>query len=218
MKPYYQDAAVTLYHGDCREILPGLGPLDAIVSDPPYGMAWDTDSSRFSGGEPSSSAKRGRGRTNWGDVHGDREPFNPTPLLEYPEVVLWGSNHYGQWLPVGTTLVWVKRLDGAFGSFLSDAEIGWMKGGHGVYCWRDVSFNCHTRERVHPTQKPVPLMQWAIQRLGDATTICDPYMGSGSVILAAKNLGRRAIGIEIEERYCEIAAKRCAQEVLPFGG
>ena len=95
----------TLYLGDCHEILPGVGTVDAIVSDPPYGMKWDTDSTRFTGG----AQKIGKGRSDWGDVAGDDVTFDPAPWLAYDEVILWGANHYASQLPVGTTLVWVKR-------------------------------------------------------------------------------------------------------------
>lgn len=205
MKPYYQDDLVTIYHGDSLELGLSIETPAAIVSDPPYGMDWDTDTTRFSGGK--QKVKRGRVAPS---VAGDSEPFDPSPWLDFPEVILFGSNHYAQRLPVGTTLVWVKRNDGAYGSFLSDAEVAWMKGGHGVYCYRDVRGFGRTN---HPTEKPVGLMRWCIQRTKSPLVI-DPFMGSGSTLVAAKSLGRRSIGIEIEERYCEVAAQRCSQEVL----
>lgn len=212
-EPYYADDSVTIYHGDCREIAPGLG-ADVIVSDPPYGMKWDTDSSRYSGGHRASVARRRQGRSDWRSVQADDEPFDPSPWLAYPNVVLWGSNHFGARLPVGTTLVWIKRFDGGFGSFLSDAEVAWVKGGHGVYCRRDTSLAGEARDRLHPTQKPLGIMRWSIERAGGDGVILDPFMGSGTTLRAAKDQGRRSIGIELEERYCEIAAQRCAQEVL----
>jgi site-specific DNA-methyltransferase (adenine-specific) len=119
-------------------------------------------------------------------------------------------------LPAGTCLVWLKRYDEAFGSFLSDAETAWMSKGRGVYCRRDLSNNAIANERVHPTQKPVSLMRWCIEFFPHARTILDPFMGSGTTLRAAKDLGRKAIGIEIEERYCEIAAKRLSQMALPL--
>lgn len=212
LTPYYQDDHVTIYHGDCHEIAPTLAAT-TIVSDPPYGMKWDTDSSRFSGGHRDSVTRRGQGRPDWGSIAADDQPFDPTPWLAYPEVILWGSNHYAARLPVGTTLVWIKRFDGGFGSFLSDAEVAWMKGGHGVYYRRDTTLMGRTADRAHPTEKPVGLMIWCIEKTkGDV--ILDPFMGSGTTLRAAKDLGRKAIGIEIEERYCEIAARRMGQEVL----
>lgn len=216
-KPYYEDGSVTIYQGDCRDIAPALGADLAIVSDPPYGMSWNTDSSRFRGGKPGSVRRRGRGRSDWGAVHADDEPFDPSPWLDYPSVVLWGANHYAQRLPVGTTLVWIKRFDSAFGTFLSDAEVAWRKGGHGVYCRRDTSLMRQTGERHHPTQKPLGVMSWSIEKTDSALPILDPFMGSGTTLRAAKDLGRKAIGIELEERYCEIAAERCSQEVLDLG-
>ena len=212
---------VTLYLGDCRKLInPGgrtleqgsIAPcIDAVVTDPPYGMGWDTNSSRFSGGEPSSAYKRGRGRNDWGAVFSDDAPFDPSPWLSFPKVILWGCNHYAAKLPVGTTLVWIKRFEAAFGTFLSDAELAWMKGGHGVYCRRDTSGCEHTQERHHPTEKPLGLMRWSIKKIGDATTILDPFMGSGTTGVAAVELGRKFIGIEIESRYFDIACRRISE-------
>ena len=214
MKPYYKDDAVTIYHGDCREILPELSKADLVVTDPPYGMNWNTNSSRFSGG---TDPKRRGGVANKDGIIGDTREFNPLPFVSYPHVIMWGSNHYAEHLPVGTTLVWIKRLEAAFGSFLSDAELAWMKGGHGVYCFRDLSMNAEANRRIHPTQKPLSLMRWCIKKSGSTDgLILDPFMGSGTTLRAAKDLGRKAIGIEIEEKYCEIAANRMMQEVLDF--
>jgi site-specific DNA-methyltransferase (adenine-specific) len=197
----------TLHLGDCRELLPQLA-ADAVITDPPYGMRWDTDHSRFSRGQ------NGHGEASsidWGaPIEGDAVPFDPAPLLRFERVVMFGSNHYAARLPVGTTLVWIKRSDAGFGSFLSDAELAWMKGGHGIYCRRDTSLLAETRNRAHPTQKPVPLMQWCFEVAkvpGDAT-ILDPYMGSGTTGVAAVQTGRRFIGVEIEPRYFEIACER----------
>ena len=220
MKPYYEHAGITIYHGDCREVLPGLPIPDLLLTDPPYGMAWDTDSTRFTGGE--ERHKRGMGRDDWGAVVGDAEPFDPAPFLSSPKVILWGANHYAQRLVLGTTLVWIKKADHLFGTFLSDCEIGWMKGGYGVYAFRK-QFPPPSRmvegngAVLHPTQKPESLMAWCITeraQVAPGALVIDPFMGSGTTLRAAKDLGRRAIGIEIEERYCEIAAKRLAQEVL----
>lgn len=212
MKPYYDHAGITIYHGDCREIAPHL-TAQAIVSDPPYGMGWNASTARFSGGHAGNVRKNGGGRRDQPRIVGDAGPFDPRQWLQYSEVILFGCNHFASRLPIGTTLVWIKRLEGAFGSFLSDAEVAWQKGGHGVYCFRDLSMNGKAHNREHPTEKPLSLMSWCIQRIR-AIDILDPYMGSGSTLVAAKGLGRKATGIEIEERYCEIAANRLAQEVL----
>lgn len=204
----------TLYLGDCMDILPTLPKVDAVITDPPYGMDWDTDSTRFTG----SSVKRGRGRKDWGLIHEDGHPFDPAAWLSFPKVVMFGANHYAQRLSVGTTLIWIKKADHLFGSFLSDAEIAWMKGGHGVYCYRK-QFPPPSRaaeaggEAAHPTQKPVGLMSWCMEmaKVKPKQIVLDPYMGSGTTGVACAQMGRKFIGIEREPRYFDIACKRIEQ-------
>jgi site-specific DNA-methyltransferase (adenine-specific) len=222
LTPYFDRDGVTLYHGDCLEILPTLTGVDAVVTDPPYGMKWNTDSTRFSGGTSGAARYRGMGRDDFGDIAADDQPFDPATWLDFPRVILFGANHYAARLPVGTTLVWLKKADHLFGTFLSDAEIAWMKGGYGVYCFRK-QFPPSSRiqeggikgRTVHPTQKPIVLMRWCIERLKlkPNSLILDPYMGSGTTGVAALQSGHRFIGIELDERYCEIAAKRIKTEL-----
>jgi len=199
-------------------VLPKLpaGCVDLVLSDPPYGMNNNTDNSRFSGGKAGNISKRGNGPGTGGGqpIVGDDKPFDPLPWLAFPAVVLWGANHFAARLPVGTTIVWIKRNDKAFGSFLSDAEIAWEKGGCGVFCRRDLSMTAHTRERCHPNQKPLSLIKWCLDRHDNACVVLDPFAGSGTTGRACKDLGRSCLMIEIEERYCEIAANRLRQEVL----
>lgn len=217
MKPYYQHNGITIYHGDCRDVLPHIGAVDLVLTDPPYGIALDTDNTRFSGGSPASRARRGVniGPANGQSIANDNAAFDPSFLLEYGKhQIIWGWNNYPDRLPRGACLVWLKRHDEAFGSFLSDAELAWMSKGHGVYCKRDLSNNAIARERVHPTQKPLSLMLWCLSFFPQVESVCDPFMGSGTTLLAVKNLGRRAIGIELDERYCEVAARRLSQEVM----
>ena len=214
MKIVFQSDFVTLFNGDCREF---DGTADAVISDPPYGMDWDADTMRFTGGR----IKRGKNRASpVRSVHGDKTPFDPAPWLRFPRVVLWGVNHFAARVPVGTTLVWIKRADHLFGSFLSDAELAWMKGGHGVYCFRK-QFPPPIRAiesggdpcnpvGVHPCQKPLGLMAWCMDRakVAPGATVLDPYAGSGSTLIAALNTGRKAVGIEIDEAHCATAARR----------
>lgn len=200
--------SVTLYCGDCRAIVPTLGRVDAVVSDPPYGMNWRTDSTRFTGG----ALSRGQGRADWGDIVGDRTRFDPSEWLAFRECILFGANHYAQLLPVGTTLVWMKKAPHLLGTFLSDAEIAWKKGGHGVYIhFEQFPPPARMAENdgsvAHPTQKPIGLMAWCLRRV-KGHTILDPFMGSGTTGVAAVQLGRKFIGIEIEERYFNIAVER----------
>ena len=135
--PCFSHDGITIYHGDWRDVLPTLDVdgIDAVVTDPPYGMDYDTDSRRFSGGDGSHNRKRPR-------VVGDRDRFSPEPWLQFDKCVLWGSNHYAEKLPTGTTLVWQKKNAEKFGQVLSDAEIAWQKGGHGVYLFRCVWDGC----------------------------------------------------------------------------
>ena len=200
-----------LHLGDCRDILPTLGKVDAVVTDPPYGIGLNTDNRRFSGGDPALAAKRGTkiGSANGRPILEDDAPFDPSFLLSLDgDKIVWGWNNYPDRLPRGACLVWLKRNDDAFGSFLSDAELAWMSKGHGVYCRRDLSNNAIANDRVHPTQKPVPLMEWCLGFVPAARTILDPFMGSGTTGVACANLGRSFIGIEREPTYFDIACRR----------
>jgi DNA modification methylase len=213
-----EDYIGKVIHGDCLEVMRGMPDkcVDLVLTDPPYGMNNNPDSQRFSGGGVSSMNKRGNGGRFTQPITGDDSPFDPSPFLKFNKVILWGYNHFASRLPVGTTLVWIKRFDGAFGTFLSDAELAWMKGGHGVYCKRDTSMAGLARERVHPNEKPLALMKWCIERAGDADLILDPFCGSGTTLVAAKMLGRRFIGIDIEERYVKIAEERLRNTTPPL--
>ena len=206
----------TLYLGDCMDVLPTLGKVDAVVTDPPYGMNYDTDSTRFGGKTWVRFEQRGQGRSDR-EIHGDDEPFDPAPWLNYSSVVLFGANHFSQRLPVGSTLIWLKRSMQHYGTFLSDAEVAWEKGGHGVYVFFAEDSNGRRRkeatgkafgsETAHPSQKPIALMHWCLQR-NPAQVTLDPYMGSGTTGVACRHLGRAFIGIEREPRYFDIACKR----------
>lgn len=210
-KPYYQDMWATIYNGDCRELLPELQDISIIVSDPPYGISY-----LHSGG-----GKGRHYRVNTEIIHGDDTPFDPAFLLEYPEVLIWGANNYARRLPEGGRwLIWDK-LDGleSYDSF-SDVEIAWSNTGTACrmfrYLWKGI---CQAGDkecgREYPAQKPEPLMRWCIEQCKDKTgIICDPFMGAGSTLRAAKSINRKCVGIEINERACEIAARRMGQEVL----
>lgn len=199
----------TLHLADCLTLLPTFPPDCAVISDPPFGCSTDTDYTRFSGGlSPSRNHHHG--------IIGDSQPFDPTPWLAFPKVVLFGYQYFASALPVGTILVWNKKRESQLGTFLSDAELAWQKGGKGVYLFNHVwhGFDRATErgKTLHPTQKPVALMKWIIQRqkLPVGKTILDPYMGSGATGIAAIELGYNFIGCEICPEYYEIATQRIA--------
>ena len=142
--------------------------------------------------------------------------------------IIWGAQNFYRQLPHrGRWICWHKRSPVTRPNSMpsSDFELAWMDAVSGFYkfvhlihggCVNDDSIFGNNEKRFHPTQKPVRLMRWCISLYPDAVSILDPFMGSGTTLRAAKDLGRKAIGIEIEERYCEIAANRLRQEVLQF--
>jgi len=214
MTPYYQQDGITIYHGDCREILPVLGRCDLLLTDPPYGIAHKTG--QATGGK--WSHVRHAGVT----VHDDHQPFDPAHLLALTAPkILWGANFYSDKLPGGGWLIWDKRPGVEDMDFnRSDAEVAYFSESRTVktfrHLWHGLCRATEVGEHLHPTQKPVALMNWCLGLVPAAQVILDPYMGSGPVMVAAKHSGRRAIGIEINEEYCEIAATRLAQRVLPL--
>ena len=210
--------SVTLIHGDCLE----CGPFkaDAVITDPPYGMDWS-----FTGQGSGRNAQGGTASVTKGQrIEGDAQDFNPAPWLEFERVVLWGFHHFPQHLKRGTVLVWVKKYPDAWGTFLSDADLAWMKGGCGVYLSETINPASFQAEKVHPTQKPVALMEWCMDRakVPQGATVLDPYMGSGTTGIACIRTGRKFIGIEIDAGHFETARKRMEAELMQgtfdFGG
>lgn len=197
-----------LYQGDCIEVMKSFpdGSIDCVVTDPPYGMKWNSKV------KPGINGHGGNYYKNYGkSILNDDKHFDPTPFIYYPEVILFGMNHYPQYLKKGTCLVWLKRYASAFGSFLSDAEIAWFNKGHGVYCFTDLSKYSSLTTNFHPTQKPLELMKWCISFL-KGNIIFDPFMGSGTTGVAAMQLGRKFIGIELDPGYFQIAKQRIENE------
>ena len=206
MSLYYEEKGIKIYHGDCRTILPTLEPVDLVLTDPPYGILSETGSAATR----RSAGNVGNGHIAW-DVALDSNLI--TLLLDAaPESMIWGGCHMSL-PPTFGYLIWDKRIDG-------------LNFGECEFCWTTGTFaprQFHYRAvgidngKIHPTQKPVALMKWCLSFFPLAKSILDPFMGSGTTLRAAKDLGRQAIGIEIEEKYCEIAANRLRQEVLDFG-
>lgn len=214
--PYYADDMVTLFHGDCREIREWL-TADVLVTDPPYGIGWKR------------GAKDGRGDAGHPGIANDDDT-----TVRDAALMTWGGrpglvfgSFYAPSPPFRHLLTYVKPPDaGVVGS-----ATGWRRDVEPVYLvgewprrvaqWSSVlrtsapgAGNLAARNR-HPHAKPLDVME----RLVDACppgVIADPFVGSGSTLVAARNLGRRAIGVELDERYCEVAARRLAQDALPL--
>jgi DNA modification methylase len=197
MKPYYEHAGITIYHGDCREIWPAL-KTSIVVTDPPYGLG-----DRWSGGTWGSDPMYLDAR-RW-----DQTTFDgfETLISSATQAIVWGGNYYAL-PPSRCWLSWEKTQRMAT---MADFELAWTSLDRPSKSWSED--RNPDGKRSHPTQKPLSLMQWCLGFVGTGVVV-DPFMGSGTTLLAAKNLGRHAIGIEIEERYCEMAVKRLAQEVL----
>ncbi len=213
MNPYYEEENITIYHGDCRDILPHLDPVDLVLTDPPYGINLEKQSLGGGGGVAPHKHKTLHKGTTW-----DRRPHNDTFcsfLNKSRNQIIWGGNYFASCLPDKMCwLVWDK-VNGA--TDFADCELAWTSFDSAVRMFRFrwsgmLQQNMGMKEpRLHPTQKPIPLMRWCIERCDPAQTILDPFMGSGTTLVAAKQLGRKAVGIEIEERYCEIAVTRLQQ-------
>jgi DNA modification methylase len=215
VEPYYHDDLVTLYCGDCRDVDAWLA-ADVLVTDPPYGMGYESNRNR-------DKRNRKVGRPVGGDTSTDLRDAVLTAWGDRPALV------FGKWTcprPVGTRarLIWDKRVQGTGDLSLpwgpADEEIyvlgtGFVGSrGSNVLAVQMLMSGAHDRPD-HPTPKPVGLME----RLIEKTTgvVADPFAGSGATLIAARNLGRRVIGVEVEERYCEVIATRLAQGAFDFG-
>lgn len=212
VSPYYEDAFCTIYNADSREVVPDLAePVALVATDPPYGIGW-------------------KPRVNHQDTPWRDERIDITFALIGSHHCIWGGNYFSDLLaPSEAWLLWIKRPDGF--DFDNDqrsysvCEMAWTDYGgkprmkHLTWDGGMRAGDASNRQFSHPAQKPLEIMRWCIDlsptKLG---TVLDPFMGSGTTLRAAKDCGRKAIGVEIEERYCEVAAKRLAQEVLDFGG
>ncbi len=225
MSPYFQRDGITIYHGDCRDVLPGLGKVDAVVADPPYGIQYVT-------------ARRSRTDKLRTPVANDRSLAVVAEAWPMAIERLADDRHWyafasprciaeasGIFTGAKHILAWDKGDRGTVGDLEAGFGEAWeaifygMKGRRPLNGKRPrtvIRFDWSgTMDPQHPTVKPIPLLSrliaWSTE-VGE--TVLDLFMGSGTTLRAARNIGRRAIGIEIEERYCEIAARRLEQNVL----
>ena len=228
MKPYYEHAGITIYHGDCREVLGCLpvafcracrceladeqvlaihlagghdvGPVNRLLlTDPPYGL-----------GIAGNPFRQAHEASDWDDRPLDAETLK-LMLSRSTDQIIWGGNYFNL-PPAKCFLVWDKCQPEDFSS--SMCEQAWSSIDSPAKLFR---FPVLGYQKFHPTQKPVELMRWCMKFCPDLE-ILDTHMGSGTTLRAAMDVGRKAVGIEIEEKYCEIAAKRLSQEVFDFHG
>ena len=194
MKPYYDDGSCVIYHGDCRDILPTIGSVGLVLTDPPYpgyDKGWDVPDV----GAILRGIKAKTFVVFW-------PVLVPSPLAEHVAEHVWHK-------PNGQSIYHYERIlvSGVAAPAAKVYKVAAILPNYTQYAAECVD---------HPTQKPIKLLRMLLG-LYDADSVIDPFMGSGTTLRAAKDLGRHAIGIEAEERYCEMAARRLGQEVMDFG-
>ncbi len=199
MAVFYQDGSVTLYHANCEDVLPAIGHCDLLLTDPPYGIG-----ERMQGGTWGAAAKYADFR-QW-----DQAP--PQTLLEAmiakcDNSIIWGGNYF-LLPPSRCWLVW-RKINAV--PTMAGAELAWTDFDKPVKAM-DLPVGQHNSG--HPTEKPISLIRWCLSMAPTAQTVLDPFAGSGTTGVACKLEGRKAILIEANERYCEIAAERLRQGVL----
>jgi DNA modification methylase len=209
MTPYYKDDACTIYHGDCREILPTLGRFDLLLTDPPYGI-------NYAAGESTQ-----KGIQKFERIKDDDKPFDASEFLLFDDAIIFGANNFAHTLPVGVGqfYCWDKVCQNGMKVRIAECEYLWHQNGTKPRVFRHLWSGAYRasesgQRSVHPSQKPVALMRWCLSLSPDAETLVDPFMGSGSTLVAAKLDGRKAVGIELDKGHCKKAARRLSQGVL----
>lgn len=212
VSPFYDRDGITIYNADCRDVLPMLGKFDLLLTDPPYGLG-----DKLGPRERTDQNKWAK-HFNAGAPEWDKTTPTGTLMAEVIAIgeraIVWGGQFYE--LPVGRCwLAWNKIIRNWSSS---EHELAWTNLDKPNRAF-DYSHGQLATEgkHWHPTQKPLPLMKWCIGFVPEAKSVLDPFMGSGTTLVAAKLLGLRAVGIEINRNYCEAAVERLRQGVLDFG-
>ena len=216
-RPYYQDDLTTIYHGDCREILPNLPEVDCVITDPPYGARMPSQRT----GKRADIVGNDRISGDWIDSVRLSDAGSFYCFTVWDTLHAWRELIEQRGLRVRSCIVWDKMIHG-----LGDLTTCWApqhelclfasKGRHELTRRREDVIRCQREnDTSHPYEKPVALMS-RLMSASNPSFVLDPFCGSGPVLVAAKLDGRRSIGIEIEEKYCELAANRLRQRVLAF--
>ena len=194
----------TLYLGDCRDILPTLPKVNAVITDPPYGIKRSGQVETFV--KNPKHKRRNHKDFGWDEDRPSADLFDAMIAVSSVQV-FWGGNYFADLLP--PTMGWLYWDKGQPGLSMSDGELAWTSLNRALR-----SMVCNRSALVgadHPTQKPLRLMKWCIEQVGNPQTILDPFMGSGTTGVAAIEMGRKFIGIEREPKYFDIACKRIEQ-------
>ena len=193
----------TLYLGDCMDVMPTLDPVDAVVTDPPYGIARDGQSETFT--KKAKHKRKNYSHKGWDASRPRPEVFCAIIGVSESQII-WGGNYFADLLrPSMRWLYWGKGQDGLS---MSDGELAWTSQQGALRAFTLNRSALHRDGAKHPTQKPVALMEWCLGFLPDAETILDPFMGSGTTLVACAKMGRKGVGIELDPEYFEIACKR----------
>lgn len=228
MRPYFEEDGITIYHGDCREVFPSLLNVTSVITDPPYGVGLDGKRAK----------QRGGGVSVRNDLYiGFDDSADYVVSVVVPVISALRERARRIALTPGSRNLWLYPPADDVGCFFSAAGTG--MGRWGFTCMQPILYygadpylersqgsrpNSHgqtypndANQFDHPCAKPIRMWRWLVARASGADdTILDPFMGSGTTLRAAKDLGRKAIGIEIEEKYCQVAAERLSQKVLQF--
>jgi len=195
-----------LIEGDCIEVMAALPKVDAVLTDPPYGI----DYGNAGGFSKKSGWKQWRGQAEW-DAERPKQAVFDAMRAASGEQIIWGGNYFADMLP--PSMRWLSWDKGQRDFTLADFELAWTSQNKAARAMTYPRGKAAQDGKEHPTQKPVALMEWCLGFLPDARTILDPFMGSGTTLVACQRLGRQGIGIELDPGYFDIACKR-VQEVV----
>lgn len=211
MKPYYQDDLVTLYHGDCKKIIPHIPPVDLILTDPPYGITWNGRKDQEPGVEQYRNIPEEENFESLAAVM--------AMMKHTKNAAIFGLQKTPSLIPYrGAWVLWDKRgqreRGSTWGSPIEQIWVSKSLKADKIYEIRhSMRLNANGGERVHPKERPIELSERIIKDIfPEVEVVFDPFAGSGTTLLAAKMLGKKAIGIEIEECYCNVTASRLSRE------